>query len=104
MKRSHGVGTGLTEAAGTHAISMSPASDYFVDSWSSLEASPQKVLRSMTGAQIAVVREQDLSGKNKGDEEKDKYDILPTEIVKVPAEDGTTLYARLTKPAKFDPA
>ncbi len=33
----------------------------------------------------------------------DDYEILPTEIVQVKASDGTTLYARIIKPAGFQP-
>ncbi|MDQ2899475.1 MAG: alpha/beta fold hydrolase, partial [Acidobacteriota bacterium] len=86
----------ISETAGTHAISMSPASNYFMDSWSSLESPPTKILRSAAGAQVAVFRETDRR-------DADEYDILPTEIVHVKGADGALLYARLIKPAGFTP-
>ncbi|MDQ6704745.1 MAG: DPP IV N-terminal domain-containing protein, partial [Acidobacteriota bacterium] len=76
----------ITETAGTHAISMSPSANYFMDSWSSLEAPPSKILRSAAGAQVAVFRDADRR-------DAEEYNILPTEIVHVKAADGTLLYA-----------
>jgi len=86
----------ITGTAGTHAISMSPRAIYFVDSWSSLESPPMKIVRSAAGAQVAVFREPDRH-------DAEEYDILPTTIVPVKADDGTLLYARLIKPAGFEP-
>jgi dipeptidyl-peptidase-4 len=84
----------VTRGAGTHAVSMSPATDYFMDTFSSLTQPPRKTLHRIDGAEWAVFREADHKLT-------DEYEVLPTEIVNVKAADGTMLYARLIKPANF---
>jgi len=81
----------LSKAAGTHTISMSRPCEYYLDTLSSLAAQPRTTLHKQDGAQISVYREPDEL----------EYEILPTEVVKVKADDGTLLYARLIKPAGF---
>jgi dipeptidyl-peptidase-4 len=53
-------------------------------------------LHAASGVEWAVYREADRKVM-------DEYEILPTEIVTVKAADGTMLYARLIKPAGFQP-
>jgi dipeptidyl-peptidase-4 len=84
----------LTQGAGTHSVSMSPSSDYFMDTFSSLAQPTRKTLHTINGAEWAVFREADHKLT-------DEYELLPTEIVNVKAADGTLLYARLIKPANF---
>jgi len=84
----------VTQAAGTHSVSMSPANDYFMDTFSSLTQPPRKTVHKIDGAEWAVFREA-------GHKLTDEYEVLPTEIVNVKAADGTLLYARLIKPANF---
>jgi dipeptidyl-peptidase 4 len=86
----------LTAASGTHAISMSPTREYYLDTHSSLTAPPGRTLHARDGSQLAVLNEPDRK-------EAGEYDILPTEIVTVKAAGGATLYARLIKPAGFSP-
>ena len=86
----------LTSAEGTHTIGMSPTAAYYQDSHSSATAPPRRTIHDASGKERSVFREADSKIQ-------EMYEILPAEIVKVPAEDGTTLYARLIKPAKFDP-
>ena len=87
----------LTSASGMHAIDMSPTARFYHDSHSSAEQPPSRTIHEASGKQLSVFREADSKIQ-------EMYELLPTEIVKVPAEDGTTLYARLTRPAKFDPS
>src|SRR5579862_6230761 len=86
----------LTQAKGTHAISMSPTTEFYLDSHSSSTSPPQKTLYSKNAAQVAVFHEADRS-------QIETYDLLPAEIVKLKAADGETLYGRLIKPAGFNP-
>jgi dipeptidyl-peptidase-4 len=84
----------LTKEPGTHSISMGPTAKFYLDTWSSLTEPPRTVLASGDGATLAVYRQPDLT-------ESQQYQILPTEIVKFNAPDGTLLYSRLIKPAGF---
>ena len=92
-------GTGkrkLTTGAGTHSISAGATPSYYLDSYSGLASPPRAVLYKSDGTEVRNYRKPD-------DSEAKEYEILPTEIVKVPAADGTPLYARLIKPAGFQP-
>ena len=88
--------TRLTKDSGTHLIHANSNGSYYVDNFSSLKQPAESVLRSDAGEQIAVLRAPNTK-------ELDEYNLLPVEIVQVPAPDGTTLYARLIKPAGFQP-
>jgi dipeptidyl-peptidase 4 len=95
------VGTGspqrLSAGAGTHQIQFSESATNYLDTFSNLTTPPETTLHQASGQTIAVVRPRDESLLS-------KYDILPTEIVTLAAEDGTLLYGRLIKPRGFDPA
>ncbi|MDQ6760499.1 MAG: DPP IV N-terminal domain-containing protein [Acidobacteriota bacterium] len=84
----------LTQGAGTHAISMSPSRQFYLDTHSSLTSPSRKTLHTADGAEVAVYREADHKLS-------DEYNLLPTEIVQLKASDGTPLYARMIKPAGF---
>ena len=92
-------GTGkrrVSEGTGTHTVSISPTAAYYLDNYSSLTAQPRGTLYKCDGAEVRLYRKPDTT-------DADEYDILPTEIVQVKANDGsTTLYARLIKPAGFE--
>jgi dipeptidyl-peptidase-4 len=85
----------LTKEAGTHNISMGPTGKFYLDTWSSLTEPERVVLASSDGAALSLYREPDRS-------DSEQYQILPTEIVKFNAADGTLLYGRLIKPAGFE--
>ncbi len=87
----------ITATPGTHTVSMGPGAEYFVDTRSSLTQPPSTVLHAVDGKELAVLRPPDAKALA-------EYEILPTEIVEVKAADGSLLYARLIKPAGFDPA
>ena len=88
--------TRITQAEGTHTISMGTAAEYYLDTYSSLTNPPRRTLHTMDGREWAVYREADRRIP-------DEYEILPTEIVQVKASDGTLLYARLIRPARYQP-
>jgi dipeptidyl-peptidase-4 len=83
----------LSGGAGTHSISMSPTTEYYMDTASSLATPPRRTLHERDGSQIAVYKEATPPD----------VEILPTEIVRIKAADGTQLYARMIKPASFSP-
>ncbi len=92
-------GTGKTrysQGAGTHSISMSPTTTYYMDTFSNLTTPPGKTLHESDGAELAVYKAPDRKPI-------EEYEILPTEIVTLKADDGTELYGRVIKPANFDP-
>ncbi len=86
----------LSHENGLHAVSIAPTGAYYMDRFSSLSAQPRSTLYKSDGAELRIYRKPDGT-------DADEYNILPTEIVKVKASDGTVLYARMIKPAGFAP-
>ncbi|MFL6451570.1 MAG: DPP IV N-terminal domain-containing protein [Bryobacteraceae bacterium] len=84
----------LSQGPGTHSISAGPTPSFYLDTVSNLKSPPQAMLHKTDGSEVRVYRKPD-------DADANEYEILPTEIVKVAAADGTPLYARLIKPAGF---
>jgi dipeptidyl-peptidase 4 len=85
----------VSREPGTHSVSMNPSADYFLDSYSSLQSPPRRVLRKANGDEWSIYREADRKTE-------EQYQIIPAETLKVKAADGKTdLYARLIKPAGF---
>jgi dipeptidyl-peptidase-4 len=87
----------LSPGAGTHSIQMSPACDYYLDTFSSLESPPRTTLHDASGKEIRVWREADRKIL-------EEYEILKTEIHRFRGSDGTEFFGRLIRPASFDPA
>jgi len=83
----------LSGGAGTHSISMSATTEYYMDTASSLATPPRRTLHENDGSQIAVYKEATPPD----------VEILATEIVKIQATDGVQLYARMIKPTGFSP-
>lgn len=86
----------LTQEPGTHNISMSPSTEFYSDTYSSITSPPRQTLHSSDGKQVA-----ELSPSNR--KALDELDVLPTEFLSFKAKDGETLWARLIKPKNFDP-
>ena len=86
--------TRISQGAGNHSISMSPSTEYYMDTFSNLTQPPEKTLRTATGGEWATYREADHKLT-------DEYEVLPTQIVTFKGSDGTLFYARLIKPANF---
>ncbi len=84
----------LSQGAGTHEISMSPAAQYYLDDFSSLTEPPRSTVHSIGGGEWAVFHDA-------GHKLMDNYALLPADIVTFKAQDGTELYGRVTKPANF---
>ena len=85
--------TRVTQEAGVHRIQANQDGSAYVDSFSSSKRPPEVQLRTALG-ESAVLRPADLKPL-------EEFDLLPSEIVEVKAEDGATMYGRLTKPASF---
>jgi dipeptidyl-peptidase-4 len=84
----------VTKEEGTHAIHANEDGSYYVDTYSSLKQPPQTVLATGEGEQVSVIQPVDNSIS-------EEYSLIPEEIVTLKAADGTTLYARLVRPANF---
>jgi dipeptidyl-peptidase 4 len=87
----------VSQQPGTHSITMAPGCDYYLDTHSGLESPPARSIHKADGSEWAV-----FSAADRGP--LDEYDIRPSEIVEVKASGGYLLYARLIRPAGFDPA
>ncbi|MGA2133428.1 MAG: S9 family peptidase [Bryobacteraceae bacterium] len=83
----------LSGGAGTHGISMSPTTEFYMDTASSLTTPPRRTLNDSEGSQIGVYQEATPPDA----------EILPAELIKLKAADGAQLYARMIKPAGFSP-
>ena len=86
----------VSEGGGTHAISMSPASDFYLDRFSSTTTPPETTLHANDGKQLSVFRPADRKIM-------EEWELLPAENVEVRAADGTLFYGRVVKPANFKP-
>ena len=85
----------LTASAGTHTISMGTSAELYVDTYSNSTAPPRRTLvRPGSGTQVKL---------NEGNHNLEDYDLLPTETVEVIAGGGGSMYARLVRPAGFQP-
>lgn len=84
----------LTSAAGTHNISMSPTTEFYLDTYSSITTPTRQTLHARSGEQLAVMKESDKRVV-------EENDILPTEFLNFKTKDGATLYARVIKPKGF---
>ena len=86
----------LTPEAGVHHIHANDDGSYFLDSYSNSSRPTSQTLKNVAGEPLAVLLEPEMKPAV-------EFDLLPSEIVTLAAEDGTTLYGRLTKPAGFQP-
>lgn len=87
----------ITEARGQHAISMPrDAGPYFIDTYSSMTEPSRKTLHRISGEEVAMLQPPDPAVA--------EYEFIRPEIVQVKTSDGALLYARLMKPAGFDPS
>ncbi len=86
----------LRESRGTHSAELSPDGRYLLDTHSSLTQSPVLSLLDSSGRSLRVV--------DRPENGLAEYDLAMTEELEIPAEDGARLYARLVKPADFDPS
>lgn len=88
--------TVLTPEAANHEVSLSPSGRYFVDTYSTPQASPVSVLRDGDGKTISTVGKADISRLQAAG-------WKPPESFTVKARDGQTdLYGLMYKPTNFD--
>jgi dipeptidyl-peptidase-4 len=85
----------LSKEAGTHTMGLSPNGAYLADASSSFDTPPQTRLLKTDGSLLALL---DQPKNHLGE-----YQLAQTEFLEVKARDGAKLYARLVKPADFDP-
>lgn len=86
----------ITTEEGSHLIHANQNGGVFIDIFSSFDSPPQAWLKNAAGQKI-----KELVAADRKD--ADEYSLLPSEIVKIKASDGVTLYGRLTKPANYQP-
>ena len=85
----------LSKESGTHALNLSPSGSYLIDTFSNADEPPSMRLLRADGSFVALLDQP----KNRLGE----YALAKTEFVEVPGTDGARLFARLAKPADFDP-
>jgi dipeptidyl aminopeptidase/acylaminoacyl peptidase len=91
--------TALTDADGNHTVTYSPTKEYYVDSWSRVDAPPQSVLKRSSDQSVVM----DL-------EKADVTDLLATgwrmpEVFTSKARDGMTdIWGIIIRPTNFDPS
>jgi dipeptidyl-peptidase 4 len=86
--------TRISRESGTHAISMSPTAQYYLDTFSSLTEPPRIDVYSSAGEKTAGFRAANRVVP-------DEFVLQPAEIVQLKSPDGKLLYGRLIKPANF---
>jgi dipeptidyl-peptidase-4 len=85
----------LTKEDGTHIVSMSPNSRYYLARYSNITTPPSLSLFEANGKRKQVLAESTLGGlKN--------YDAQFPELLQIPARDGFMLPASITKPKVMD--
>jgi dipeptidyl-peptidase-4 len=86
----------LTKEDGTHAVSYSPTSSAFYDTYSNTAAPPRQELCRVDGLHVATINENKVA-------ELAEYQLTPVEFVTVKSHDGIQLNASMIKPPGFDP-
>ena len=87
--------TRLTSGEGTHRMDVSPANNYFINTWSDLNTPSQVRLYDAAGKLVRVIAE------NKVDALK-QYKLGSAELLQVKTRDGFVMEAMMIKPPDFD--
>jgi len=85
----------LTREPGTHSLDLSPNGRYLIDRFSAMDHPPEIRLLRADGSLLTTLE--------KPVDHRAEYVLAKTEFLEVKASDGATLYAKLVKPADFDP-
>lgn len=85
----------LTQQPGTHVLDLAPSGHYLIDTLSDINTPTVLRLLKANGAQVATL--------DQPENRLSEFALGKTEFVEVKARDGSTLYARLAKPADFSP-
>jgi dipeptidyl-peptidase 4 len=86
--------TRISRESGTHAISMDPTAEYYLDTFSSVTEQPRSDVHSSDGEKWSGFR-------NPKSAFSGEYAMQPAETVQIKAQDGKLLYGRLIKPVNF---
>jgi dipeptidyl-peptidase 4 len=86
----------IDSTIGSHSAMISSNSNYLMDRFSSI-AIPQSINLFKSNSQL-------IRNIHTAKNPLAEYKIGTAEIIKLPSEDGKTLYARLIKPSHFDPS
>lgn len=89
----------LTEAAGTHAVTVSKDGRWFVDRHGALDVPPTARLRASGDRDGFEPGESVATLHDRVDPRIGELGLEPPELVQIPADDGTELYGLLYRPA-----
>ncbi len=89
----------LTREPGSHAITMSPAFTFYVDTWSRAGVPPTTRLFSIDGRMTRTLAENGAVAQK-----LDGMGLRPPEFFQFETSDGVTLNGWMIKPADFDPS
>jgi dipeptidyl-peptidase-4 len=87
--------TRITEAPGSHSVSISPGGKYLIDSWSSVTTPPAIALLKGDGKKVRDIQTPEAVSFNPETDSR-------SELVRIPSTDGFMLPALITYPAGFD--
>jgi dipeptidyl-peptidase-4 len=85
----------LTQECGTHSFNLSPDGRFIIDTFSDFNTPPRTRLLKADGTFVAML--------DAPENRLNEYALGTTDLIEVKAGDGATLYARLVKPADFNP-
>ena len=89
--------TRLTMSEGSHRMDVSPAHNYFIDSWSDLNTPSQVRLFDSSGKLVRVIAENKVEALK-------QYKLGAVELLQVKTRDGFAMEAMMIKPPDFDPS
>jgi dipeptidyl-peptidase-4 len=87
--------TRLTSTEGSHAVTMSPTTNLFIDKWSDVNTPTQTRLYDADGKLVRVIAENKV-------EVLKQYKLGATELLQVKTRDGFVMEATMIKPPDFD--
>lgn len=88
--------TRLTKQDGTHFISMSPDTRYYIDKFSNVSTPPSVTLHETNGERTVTIAPSSYAGLK-------EYEFATYELFSIPARDGFLLPASLLKPKELEP-
>ncbi|HZN09310.1 MAG TPA: S9 family peptidase [Pyrinomonadaceae bacterium] len=87
--------TRLTSGEGTHRMDVSPANNYFINTWSDLNTPSQVRLYDAAGKLVRVIAENKVEALK-------QYKLGSAELLQVKTRDGFVMEAMMIKPPDFD--
>ncbi len=87
--------TRLTQSEGSHRVELSPAHNYFVDTWNDLNTPSQMRLYDSSGKLVRVVAENKVEALK-------QYKLGSVDLLQVKTRDGFPMEAMMIKPPDFD--